>query len=88
MTSWCNGAPGYVFLWNTAFEQSGDARFAELAEAAARETMTARDHVGSLCCGYPAGPMHWAATGAPPAGANGWTRAQLAALAREAPMTG
>ncbi len=89
MTSWCNGAPGYVFLWDAAFEQLGDRRFADLAEAAARETMGARDHIGSLCCGYGgrayAMARHWRATGA-----SEWlSRArQLAELSRAAPSSG
>jgi serine/threonine-protein kinase len=89
MTSWCNGAPGFVFLWDTAFEQSGDARFADLAEAAARETMAARDHVGSLCCGYAgrsyALARHWRATGR-----TEWLdrAGHLAELARQTPSSG
>jgi serine/threonine-protein kinase len=78
-----------VFLWDTAFEQSGDARFADLAEAAARETMAARDHVGSLCCGYAgrsyALARHWRATGR-----TEWLdrAGHLAELARQTPSSG
>jgi hypothetical protein len=47
---WCHGNAGYVFLWNLAETIYGDARFAELAERAARLTDGAAG-VSSLCCG-------------------------------------
>jgi len=51
MNSWCNGAPGYVFLWNAAYERYGQSRFAELADGAARTTWERRDPLGGICCG-------------------------------------
>ena len=51
MNSWCNGAPGYVFLWNAAHALLGDQRYAELADLAARETSEGRDAIVNLCCG-------------------------------------
>jgi serine/threonine protein kinase len=51
LNSWCNGAPGYVFLWNAAHERFGDERYAALARGAAVQTWERRDGHGSLCCG-------------------------------------
>ena len=51
MNSWCNGSPGYVFLWNAAHARFDDPRFAELADGAARETWERRDPLGGICCG-------------------------------------
>ncbi len=52
MNSWCNGAPGFVFLWNAAHARLGDPRFAELAEGAAQQAWRQRDAIAGICCGY------------------------------------
>lgn len=51
LNSWCNGAPGYVFLWNAAHERFGEDRYAALAHGAAMHTWERRDGHGTLCCG-------------------------------------
>ncbi len=51
MTSWCNGSPGFVFLWTLAHELSGSQEFLQLAERAAWNTYEDTEQIDSLCCG-------------------------------------
>jgi hypothetical protein len=52
MNTWCNGAPGLVFLWTQAYSLFGDDLFLETARAAAEYALHEPDHrIAGLCCG-------------------------------------
>ncbi|MEP6621729.1 MAG: lanthionine synthetase LanC family protein [bacterium] len=53
MSGWCNGSAGFVHLWLTAHDVTGEGRFQEMAEGAAWnawESEDGDDYV-DLCCG-------------------------------------
>jgi serine/threonine protein kinase len=51
MTSWCNGSPGFVFLWTQAHRMLGQSQYLQLAESAAWDAFENTERIDSLCCG-------------------------------------
>jgi len=52
MDSWCNGAPGLIHLWATAYVLFGDDVFLETARKAGEYCAAKEDYtLGHLCCG-------------------------------------
>lgn len=49
--TYCNGTPGMLELWSTAFEKTGNKTYLELAQKCAITTFGLRTPVASLCCG-------------------------------------
>lgn len=49
--AWCYGTAGFIFLWTQAHRVSGQTRFLELAELAARDVWEVRAAHPNLCCG-------------------------------------
>jgi len=50
-SSYCNGAPGMLELWATAYEKTQRKEYLELARLAAETTFGLLTPVASLCCG-------------------------------------
>jgi type 2 lantibiotic biosynthesis protein LanM len=51
MNSWCNGAPGLMFLWIRAYKATGNERFLKLARGCGHAILSEPQSSSHLCCG-------------------------------------
>jgi class II lanthipeptide synthase len=51
MNSWCNGAPGLMLLWISAYQATGNERFLKLARGSGHAILSEPQSSSHLCCG-------------------------------------